>query len=301
MERQTTRGGGLRRRREAEGRRRRLAVRALLMALFALILSLEGGGAAAQEGTGDQGGGRPHLAYLVPDLRIPFWDIMWRGVRSEAVRLGYEVTVYSADNSAKNELVHLMQAIRRPVDGIILSPTTSSAAVTLLDLAHRAKIPVVIADIGTDGGDFVSYIASDNETGAYELGRMLADALKARGWQDGGVGIVAIPQKRANGQARTRGFSRAMAEAGIRMAGIRQQVDFSYQETFDHTEALLAANPTLRAVWLQGSDRYQAALDAIEAAGRDGDVLLLTFDAEPEFLDMIPQGKLLAAGMQQPS
>ncbi|WP_404384226.1 substrate-binding domain-containing protein [Caenispirillum salinarum] len=245
-------------------------------------------------------GAPPRLAYLVSDLGIPFWDIMWRGVRSEAARRGYAVEVFSAGNSPRDELGHVVQVIRQGVQGLIVSPTTSSACVTILDLAEKAGIPVVISDVGTDGGRYVSTISSDNEAGAHGIGVILANALAERGWLDGSVGIVAIPQKRANGQARTAGFMRAMEERSIRVSGIRQQMDFSYQETFDHTSDLLRADPALRAIWLQGSDRYQAALDAIAAAGRTGEVLLLTFDAEPEFLDLIPQGVLVGAGMQQP-
>jgi ABC-type sugar transport system substrate-binding protein len=41
-------------------------------------------------------------------------------------------------------------------------------------------------------------------------------------------------------------------------------------------------------------------LDAIKDAGKRGEVLLICFDAEPEFLELIPQGVLVGAGMQQP-
>ncbi len=243
---------------------------------------------------------RPQFAYLVSDLRIPFWTIMARGIQSRAATLGYEVTVYSADNSAKRELELTAQAISRQVEGIIVSPTNSSACVTILKLAQQANIPVVIADIGTDGGEYLSYIASDNRDGAYRLGQILANQLQQLGWEKGKVGIIAIPQKRANGQARTAGFMQALQEAGIQGGGMRQQADFSYQETYTYAQELIAANPDLRALWLQGSDRYQGALDAISKAGKSGQILLLTFDAEPEFLKLIPQGVLLAAGMQQP-
>jgi ABC-type sugar transport system substrate-binding protein len=92
----------------------------------------------------------------------------------------------------------------------------------------------------------------------------------------------------------------ALDEAGIKGAGLRQQANFSYQETFSHTSDLIAANPDLRALWLQGSDRYQGALDAIAAAGMKDQILLVCFDAEPEFLDLIPRGILVGAAMQQP-
>ena len=43
-----------------------------------------------------------------------------------------------------------------------ISPTDSSTAPSVLQLAARAKIPVVVADIGTNSGDYVSFIISDN-------------------------------------------------------------------------------------------------------------------------------------------
>ena len=69
--------------------------------------------------------------------------------------------------------------------GIIISPTDSSTAPAVLDLAKQANIPVVIADIGTDSGEYVSFIISDNYQGAYGVGKALAAAMKAAGKQDG--------------------------------------------------------------------------------------------------------------------
>ena len=263
-----------------------------------LFLSLASNGYSAEIKTDTAP--QKKLAYLVSDLRIPFWDIMWRGVETRAKKLGYEVTPYSAENNAKSELQFAVKAIKDNVSGIVVSPTNSSACVTILKLAKSAGIPVVISDIGTDRGDYVSYISSDNEDGAYKIGKILAAKLRQSGWKDGRVGIIAIPQKRANGQARTAGFMRAMDEAGIKGAGIRQQVTFSYQETYDYATDLIEMNASLRALWLQGSDRYQGALDAIADAGKKDQILLITFDAEPVFLDLIPKGVLVGAGMQQP-
>jgi len=210
------------------------------------------------------------------------------------------VASYNAKNIAKTELQFTAKAIKDNVSGIIVSPTNSSACVTILKLAKRAGIPVVISDIGTDGGEYVSYISSDNEDGAYKIGKILAQKMNKLGWQDGKVGIISIPQNRANGQARTAGFMQAMNEAEIKGAGIRQQVTFSYQETYEYSKELIENNPTLHAIWLQGSDRYQGALDAIADAGKKDEILLITFDAEPVFLDLIPKETIVGAGMQQP-
>ncbi len=92
----------------------------------------------------------------------------------------------------------------------------------------------------------------------------------------------------------------AMAEAGIKGADIKQQETFSYDETYKYSKELIEKYPDLRALWLQGSDRYQGALDAIEYAGKKDQILLATFDAEPEFLELIPKGVLVGSAMQQP-
>jgi ribose transport system substrate-binding protein len=257
---------------------------------------------AAKESSSDalEKSANKKLAYIVSDIRIPFWAIMARGVERSAETLGYEVDIYSVENSRKKELEYTAKAIRENVSGIIVSPTTSSACATILKLAKSANIPVVISDIGTDGGEYLSYISSNNRDGAYNIGKVLAKEMVKRGWHDGRVGIISIPQKRLNGQLRTAGFMQAMDEAGIKTADIRQQSTFSYEETYTYSKELIEKYPDLRALWLQGSDRYQGALDAIVDEGKKDQILLATFDAEPEFLELIPKGILVGSAMQQP-
>ncbi len=274
-----------------------MATRRLLLSLLLLPLSICFGSHASAEA---QLEARKTLAYITSDERIPFWNILSRGVQSQAEQLNYDVLVFSADNSAKQELQSLAQVIQQKVDGLIISPTTSSAGATLIKLANAAGIPVVVADIGADSDQYLSFISFNNFQGAYDLGLILSQALKQKGWHEGRVGIVSIPQRRLNGRQRTEGFLKALEEAGIQAGGIRQQVDFSYAETYSFSRELIDDEPELRALWLQGSNRYQAALDAIRDAGREGQILLATFDAEPEFIEMIQQGQLVGSAMQQP-
>jgi len=240
------------------------------------------------------------LVYLVSDSRIPFWSIMARGIKNQTDALGYELEVMSAENSARQELENVVKALKNKVSGIIVSPTTSSACATILRFAKQAGIPVVISDIGTDAGEYISYISSDNKQGAYEIGKVLTRKMHQLKWQQGTVGIIAIPQKRLNGQARTAGFMQALDEAGIKGADLKQQSSFSEHETYTFSKNIIENHADIRAVWLQGSNRYKGALRAIEEAGKKDDILLITFDAEPEFLELIPQGVLVGSAMQQP-
>lgn len=225
---------------------------------------------------------------------------MARGIKNSASSLGYKLDIYSAENSSQRELEYTAKILNENISGIIVSPTSSSACVTILTLAKRAGIPVVISDIGTDSGEYVSLISSNNKKGAYDIGKILAKKMRELGWNKGKVGIIAIPQKRLNGQARTAGFMQAMHEAGIKGADLKQQSTFSEEETYRLSKEIINHTSDLRALWLQGSDRYNGALRAINDTGKKDDILLITFDAEPVFLKLIPQGVLVGSAMQQP-
>lgn len=240
------------------------------------------------------------IAYIVSDTSIPFWQIMTKGLKDKSLKLGYEVNIYNSNNTGKNEIENFSKALKENVSGIVLSPINSSSAVFLLKLAKQAKIPVVISDIGTDSGEYVSFISSNNYDGAYKIGKVLASKMYEMNIQNSSVGIIGIPQQRENGKDRTKGFLKAINEEGIKSAGLEQQVNFSKQETYDLASKLIKENPNMKALWLQGSDKYQGALDAIRDQNKDGEILLICFDSEPEFLEMIPNGKLVGAAMQQP-
>ena len=241
------------------------------------------------------------LAYIVSDTTIPFWQIMSKGIKEKSVEFGYEIDIYNSNNLKKNELENMALALDKKIDGLIISPINSSTAATLLEIAKINNIPVVIADIGSNSKDYVSFISSDNKKGAYELGKILAKHMKNLSWnKEGTVGIISIPQKRTNGKDRTLGFIQALDEESIKVSGFYQQVDFSYEETYNYSKKLIEENKNLRAIWLQGSDKYKGALYAIKEANKQKEIALICFDAEPEFLEMIQNGDLVASAMQQP-
>ncbi|MGJ0355009.1 substrate-binding domain-containing protein [Aliarcobacter cryaerophilus] len=241
------------------------------------------------------------LAYIVSDTTIPFWKIMSKGIKEKAVEFGYEIDIYNSNNLKKNELENMALALDKKIDGLIISPINSSTASTLLEIANMNKIPTIVADIGSDSQNYLSFISSDNKKGAYELGKILSKYMKSLSWnKEGTVGIIAIPQKRLNGKDRTIGFIQALEEDNIKVSGMYQQVDFSYEETYNYSKKLIDENKNLRAIWLQGSDKYKGALDAIKKANKQNEIALICFDAEPEFLEMIQNGNLVGSAMQQP-
>ena len=102
------------------------------------------------------------IVYITPSLDLPFWRYLSHGIESEAKKAGFSYTALDSNNSAATQLKNAQDAIARGVAGIAISPTDSSTAPSVLAAAARAKIPVVVADIGTNSGDYVSFIISDN-------------------------------------------------------------------------------------------------------------------------------------------
>ena len=121
------------------------------------------------------------IVYLTPGLDLPFWRYLSKGVEAQAKKDGYGFQALDSHNSAQTQLKNAQDAIARGVSGIVISPTDSSTAPAVLELAQKAKIPVVVADIGTNSGEYISFIISDNRDGAYQTGKALVAAMKEKG------------------------------------------------------------------------------------------------------------------------
>jgi ABC-type sugar transport system substrate-binding protein len=239
------------------------------------------------------------LAYLTPGLDLPFWRILAKGIDDTAKAAGGGSTAYDSHNNAQTQLQNAQDAIARKVDGILISPTDSSTCPAVLNLAGRAGIPMVIADIGTTGGDYVSFIISDNYQGAYGIGKVLAQKMTAKG---GGktVGLVTISLARNNGKARTSGFMKAMDEAGIKQAALSQMQTYTADETLHFVQDMLTAHPDLGGLFIETDQPTLGALRALSAARKENQVLVAAFDGIPEFVDLIKKGTIVGSGMQQP-
>ena len=242
------------------------------------------------------------IVYLTPGLDLPFWRYLSKGIEDTVKAQGYGFQVLDSHNSAQTQLQNAQDSISRGIAGLVLSPTDSSTAPSVLSLAQQAKIPVVIGDIGTNSGEYAAFITSNNYKGAYDVGEILAADLKKKGWEKNSVGIIAISQARKNGQARTKGFLDGLKAGGFtgKQAGLQQMQSYTAAETFKFVQDMLTANPDMRGLFVQTDQPSVGALRAIKAARRDGKVLLAAFDGIPEFIKLIESGQIQVDGMQQP-
>ena len=276
---------------------RRGAAAGLAIPLLGAGLRLPQGARAAEE---------YQIAYLTPDLNVPFWKYLSDGIKqaaaTDAAKSGAKITVtdYDSQNSAATQLQNAQDVITAGVDLIIISPTDSSSAPEVLELAAENKVPVVIADIGTDSGDFVSFVISSNESGAYDAGKVLMSTMADKGWKGGDVLMITISQARLNGQNRTKGFTRAVEEAGGKIVQFLESKDYTRAEAQTQASDMISANPDAHGFFAQHDEAALGSEAAIEESGKADEIVLASFDGSPESVELIKQGKIVAAAMQQP-
>ncbi len=246
------------------------------------------------------------IAYLTPAFSLPFWKYLSDGIEQQAERdsaeTGAKITVtgYDSQNDAGTQLQNAQDAITAGVDMIIISPTDSASAPTVLELAQENNVPVVIADIGTDEGEYVSFVISTNEQGAYEAGQVMVEKMAEKGFEGADVLMITISQARVNGQNRTKGITRAVEEGNSSIVQFLESQDYNRAEAQMQASDMLSANPDARGFFTQHDEAALGALTAIEESGRADDIVFASFDGSPETVELIKEGKLVAASMQQP-
>lgn len=250
-------------------------------------------GSGTSNATGCEG---TNIAYLSPVKSVSFWRSLSVGVEGAAEGTA-KVTVYDADNSQSKQLQNAQDAVTSGADAIILSPTDSGSAPAVLDIAAEANVPVVIADIGTESGDYVSYVKTDNTVAAEEAGAHLVEELKADGITSGEIAIVGISQSRQNGKDRTAGFTEVVEQAGFNVVTLLESKDYTRSEGLTFTQDLLSGYPDLVGIFSQHDEATQGALTAL---GGDLTPVLVGFDGSPDTLQALKDGTISGSAMQQP-
>jgi len=271
------------------------------IAIFALVAGLAFAGGKKEADSSSAKSGQLTVAYMTPALHIPFWKDVSDGIHQEAEKIG-GIKIIDSDSrlSAATQLKNVQDLITSGVNAIIISPTDSASCPAVLELAEKAKIPVIICDIGTDSGNYAAFIISNNYGGANDAGKYLVEQMKKKGWQGGDVAIITISLARQNGRDRTEGFKAALTEVGSKVVGLLECKEYTRSESMRYAQDLLTANPNLRGLFTEHDEANLGAMPAIDTAGKRGQLIHVGFDGSPEAVQAIKEGKLAAASMQQP-
>ncbi len=240
----------------------------------------------------------PTVAYLSASTTTPFWTWVEDGITDACEERGWELQVYNSDEDAATQLKNAQNAIISEVDAIIVSPVDSASCPAVLDEAEAAGIPVVICDVGTEEGTYLSYISTPNYEGSYEVGEYLAKYLTDNGLS-GSIAMIDVPLSRINGQLRYEGFEAALAEYGFSVAQVLESDTFTLDEADSQARNLITAHDDLVAIYAAHSQATLGVVAAVQDLGLGDQIVVCSFDGDPDTADYLQTGKVLVCGAQQ--
>jgi len=249
---------------------------------------------------------KPTIALALKTLNNPFFIDMEKGGRQAADKLPINLVVQGGEREmdVEKQMQIVENLIQRGVDAICLVPTGSKEIVPAIVKANRANIPVIILDnkvndetLAEAGGHIASYIGSDNIEGGRIAGRYLAGKLGGRGK----VAILeGVPGQEA-GDQRLSGFLEAVKDhPGIEIVA-SQTANWERGQAFNVFQNIIQSHPEVEALFSCSDNMALGAVEAITAAGRGGDIMVVGFDAIDDARLAIGKGTMEGSLAQYPS
>ncbi len=242
------------------------------------------------------GEGEVTLGLVLSTLNNPFFVTLRDGAQAAADAAGAKLIVVDAQDDSAKMTAGIEDLINKKVNALLINPTDSDAVVPSIQKANEAGIPVFTVDRGANGGTVVSHVASDNVAGGKMAAEFLCNAIGGKGNVVELQGIAGSSAARDRGQ----GFNDYMA-ASCKDAKIvaQQTANFNRDEGLSVFENILQAQPEIAAVFAHNDEMILGAIQAAEAAKREG-IVFVGFDAVDDAVAAVKNGKLAATVAQQP-
>jgi ABC-type sugar transport system substrate-binding protein len=238
------------------------------------------------------------IALSVSSLDNSFFQFLLEGAQKTAELHGAEFKFADAKNDQAKQLIDLSNFINEKVNLIIINPTNTEMISPGIEMANKNRIPVITVDRKSTGGDILCHVASDNIEGGKMAARELAKHLKSKG---NVIEIEGIPGTSA-AHDRGAGFNKELRNyPGIHVVA-REAANFDRQAA-EQVMTHIIKDDQLKfdAVFAHNDNMILGVMDALERKKLKSQPLLIGFDALPEAVKAIKQGKLTATIAQQPN
>jgi len=202
-----------------------------------------------------------------------------------------------AGNDHEGQIAIIESMVAQGVKGIAVTPTGPQVQ-PALDAAVVAGVKIVLIDNDLpDWNGKSAVVATDNHAGGVLAGQWLKDQLAAGdtlGVLEGVAGVPAL-------DARVKGMVEGLG--GLDITVVQQlPTDCDQVKGQDAAEAILTANPDVKAIYGACGPPIIGALEAIKNANRAPDsIIVVGFDASPDELAAIEAGTEDASVAQFPA
>jgi ribose transport system substrate-binding protein len=226
------------------------------------------------------------VALIMKTLTNPFFVEMERGARRAQQESGIDLQVKTAtqETSIDQQIKLVEDEITAKAKAIVIAPGDSARLVPVLKRAQDAGIQIVNIDnrlspeaMAAAGMKPVPFISVDNEKGAYEAAKFIADQIH----RPMEVAVLEGIRSANNAQQRKHGAERGFrSNAYVRIAA-EETANWKIDEAYVVTEKLFKQHPGIGALFCSNDMMAIGAMKYLQESGRT-QVLVAGFDALDE-------------------
>ncbi|MDP4805200.1 MAG: ABC transporter substrate-binding protein [Candidatus Nanopelagicales bacterium] len=229
-----------------------------------------------------------------------FYITMDCGIKAAVKKAGANLkTVGPAKFDATLQKPILDAVVATNPDAILIAPNDVNAMQKPLENAAKKGIEIVLVDTTVKNPRFAaSQISSNNFAGGQEAFKAVQKLVP------GGGKVLGIGVKPgiSTTDARDAGFKAAVEKSGGKFTFIGQEYsDNEPAKAAQITTAAIAANPDLKAIFASNLFSAQGAATGIKQAGKEGQIVVVGFDAGPDQVKALKAGTVQALIAQQPA
>ena len=246
---------------------------------------------------------RKRIALVMKTLTNPFFVEMEKGARRAERELGVDLQVKTAaqETSIEQQIQIVEDMIAAKVDAIVIAPGDSQLLVPVLKKAADSGIKLVNLDNRLDpeavkqaGLPPIPFISVDNEKGAYNAAKYMADSVN----QPTEAAILEGIRSANNARQRMEGAKRAFAENKAIKLVASESANWKIDEGYAVTQKFFAKNPNIKLIFAANDMMGLGVLKYLQEKGKT-DVKVGAYDALEEAVAEVKEGRLMVTVDQQ--
>lgn len=230
----------------------------------------------------------------ISTLSNPFFVSVEEGVKGLAKEEGTEIVTLDAQDNTETQINNVNDLLQQKIDILLINPVDASAITPAVEAANEAKVPVVLIDRSSDGGDVVTLVASDNVKG----GEMAAEYIVEKLGENAKVAqLEGIPGS-SSARERGEGFNN-VAKDKLDVVDT-QTANFDRAEGLTVMENILQGHSDIQAVFAQNDEMALGAIEALKGANMLDKVLVVGFDGTEDGIKAVKNKEMGLTIAQQP-
>jgi ribose transport system substrate-binding protein len=241
--------------------------------------------AAATIGTRAAAAAEPTIAVL-PKTIIGdvFMNNLANFAKAKGAELGANVEVFGASShtAVEEQVATIETLIARKVGAIVLAALDSKGLAPAVSRATKAGIPVILADSGVPGAEYVTVVQTDN----VRASGLAADYAAALLSYQGKVAQLEGEPGSETAQLRKRGFHEKIATYKDMEIVSSITGHWTTPGGVEATEAIIRAHPDVDLIFASSDLMAVGAATVLQRAGRK-DVIVVGFDGIPEGVELV--------------